>query len=311
MVRGIEGGKIVSDDTDRDDFVARLSRVAAETITPIYAWALLTNHAHMLLRSGPRGLPHAMQRLLTGYATAYNLRHRRHGHLFQNRYKSIVCDAEAYFLELVRYIHLNPLRAGLVRSVAELDRYPYSGHRAIIAQRPMRGQDCASVLQSFAPCPNQAVRAYAHFVELGVAKEERHELTPTPQGSATERRRLRKQPQTRAESNAEDTRILGDERFVRRVLAEMGDRPQRATERRCDEETIRHLIQQVCDRYGTSATELSSGSRRKAVSRARCEIAETLALLRGVPLVVIARHAGVSPCAITKILRRSSDRGRS
>jgi hypothetical protein len=69
-----------------------------------------------------------MRRLLTGYAVSYNLRHRRHGHVFQNRYKSIVCDRDNYFTELARYIHLNPLRVELVKDLKELENYPYCGH---------------------------------------------------------------------------------------------------------------------------------------------------------------------------------------
>ena len=114
MVRGIERGKIVDDDTDRENFVSRLGDLSVDTQTSIYAWALMNNHAHILLRSSPIGLSDFMRRFLTGYAISYNRRHRRWGHLFQNRYKSIICDEDAYFKELVRYIHLNPLRAGLV-----------------------------------------------------------------------------------------------------------------------------------------------------------------------------------------------------
>ena len=73
-----------------------------------------------------------MRRLLTGYAQGFNRRHRRRGHLFQNRYKSIVCEEDPYLLELVRYIHLNPLGGLLVKSLGELDRYPRSGHRVLI-----------------------------------------------------------------------------------------------------------------------------------------------------------------------------------
>src|SRR5271157_3871438 len=113
MLRGMERGQIVADREDREAFVARLGDIATATGTTLYAWALLPNHAHLLLRSGPQGLPQFMRRLLTGYAVTYNRRHKRIGHLFQNRYKSIVVEEDAYFRELVRYIHLNPLRAGL------------------------------------------------------------------------------------------------------------------------------------------------------------------------------------------------------
>ena len=70
-----------------------------------------------------------MRRLLTGYAVSHNRRHRRHGHLFQNRYKSILCQEDTYLLELVRYIHLNLLRAKIVKSLTESDEYPYSDQR--------------------------------------------------------------------------------------------------------------------------------------------------------------------------------------
>ena len=72
---------------------------------------------------------------MTGYAVTFNKRHKRSGHLFQNRYKSIVCEEDSYLLELIRYIHLNPLRAGLVKDLKELDRYPWTGHSAILGKR--------------------------------------------------------------------------------------------------------------------------------------------------------------------------------
>jgi len=96
MVRGIEGNLIVSDDHDRTEFVSRLGRAASSTSTIIYAWALMTNHAHFLLKSGNVGLSTFMRKLMTGYAVSFNRRHKRHGHLFQNRYKSIVCEEEPY-----------------------------------------------------------------------------------------------------------------------------------------------------------------------------------------------------------------------
>ncbi|HSW39910.1 MAG TPA: transposase [Acidobacteriota bacterium] len=100
IIRGIEKRQIVYDDRDRENFVKRLGDLAKETKTHIYAWSLMTNHAHLLLRSGPSGLPKFMRRFLTGYGVTYNHRHHRQGHLFQNRYHSIVCDEDVYFQEL-------------------------------------------------------------------------------------------------------------------------------------------------------------------------------------------------------------------
>jgi REP element-mobilizing transposase RayT len=111
IFRGIEQRLIFRDDRDRDQLIDRLSEILAETDTPCYAWALMPNHVHFLLKTGLTPIATIMRRLLTGYAGYFNRRHRRHGHLFQNRYKSILCQEESYFRELVRYIHLNPLRA--------------------------------------------------------------------------------------------------------------------------------------------------------------------------------------------------------
>jgi len=164
MVRGIEGNRIVKDDDDRHLFVSRLGIAAAATGTKIYAWALMTNHAHLLLKSGGSGLPIFMRKFLTGYAILYNRRHFRNGHLFQNCYKSIICEEELYFLKLVSYIHLNPLRAGMVGSLEERLHYPWSGHATVINRINRDWQDREYVLHYFGENEREAQRAYLQFV---------------------------------------------------------------------------------------------------------------------------------------------------
>jgi REP element-mobilizing transposase RayT len=132
MARGIEGREIFKDDEDRKSFLDRFAIILEETQTQCYAWALIPNHFHLLLRTGSTPISTVMRRLMTGYAVTFNRRHKRIGHLFQNRYKSIVCEEDAYLLELIRYIHLNPLRAGLADDLKELDKYPWSGHSYIL-----------------------------------------------------------------------------------------------------------------------------------------------------------------------------------
>lgn len=112
--RGVERRDIFVVDRDRESFLDRFSTLLVDTDTGCLAWALMSNHIHLLLRPGPAGLATFMRRLLTGHAVAFNLRHQRVGHLFQNRYHSILCDEDSYLLPLIRYIHLNPLQAGLV-----------------------------------------------------------------------------------------------------------------------------------------------------------------------------------------------------
>ena len=92
IVRGIERRRIFYDDLDRENFIERFGIVLTESDTPCFAWALIPNHAHLLLRTGTTPMATVIRRLLTGYAVSFNRRHRRHGQLFQNRYKSILCQ---------------------------------------------------------------------------------------------------------------------------------------------------------------------------------------------------------------------------
>jgi REP element-mobilizing transposase RayT len=116
--RGIERQRIFQDDVDREDFVQRMARLDEAEALTVYAWALLPNPFHLLVRTGRQSLARSLRSLLTGYASALNRRYRRSGHLFQNRYKSVVCDEEVYFLALLCYLPLNPLRA---RIMADLE----------------------------------------------------------------------------------------------------------------------------------------------------------------------------------------------
>ena len=114
MIRGIERRNIFRNNKDREDFIKRLENLCPETQTKCYAWVFIPNHAHFLFRTGREPLSRLMRRLLTGYVIGFNHRHGRRGQLFQNRYKSIICQEETYLLELVRYIHLNPIRGGMI-----------------------------------------------------------------------------------------------------------------------------------------------------------------------------------------------------
>ena len=112
IARAIDGTLLFRERKDREIFLSRLPLLLKMTGTLILAWALMDNHFHLLILSGQQKVSKFMRCLLTGYALYYNRKYRRRGHLFQNRFKSIVCEKETYLLELVRYIHLNPLRAG-------------------------------------------------------------------------------------------------------------------------------------------------------------------------------------------------------
>jgi len=208
-------------------FVERLGALATSVQTPIYAWALLSNHAHLLLRSGPDGLPTFMRRLLTGYAQAYNRRHRRHGQLCQNRYKAIVCEEERYFNELVRSIHLNPLRAKLVTTLRELDAYAWCGHATLRGLKEQPWQDARAVLARFGKTHAEARRTYRDYLAEGIPQGRRPELVGggllRSRGGWAEVVAVRKH----GDREFTDERVLGSGEFVATLLREAGERRER------------------------------------------------------------------------------------
>ncbi len=177
IVRGIERRKIFRSDYDRNNLVDRLSELIPETQTDCFAWALIPNHFHLLLRTGSVPIAVLMRRLLTGYAGWFNRKYKRHGQLFQNRYKSILCQEDLYLMELVRYIHLNPLRAGLVADMKELAKHPWSGHSAVMNKTVKPWQNIDYVLGLFSDQKRSARKRYSAFVEKGVLEGKRDDLT--------------------------------------------------------------------------------------------------------------------------------------
>jgi len=305
MMRGIERRRIVVDDKDRKDLIDRMGDLAAQTNTAIYAWALLKNHAHILLRSGSCGLPAYMRRLLTGYAISFNRRHHRHGHLFQNRYKSIVCEEDPYFRELVRYIHLNPLRGGDVKSLDELDRYAWCGYSVVMGNVKRDWQDVEYVLRWFGKTVREGRKNYRRFVREGVDQGRRPELVGggliRSRGGWSAVRSLRRL----GIDERSDERILGSGDFVVAVTeeAEEGVRRQMPLTQLRDEAVRR--IEAVCRENHVNIRALQSGSRTRDVAGARSVLCQTLVKELGLSLAETARHLGVSTAAIAAALKRS------
>jgi REP element-mobilizing transposase RayT len=268
MVRGLERRVIFTDETDREDFLARVAALAEQGSWTVYAWALLPNHAHLLVRTGTRPLPRCMRSLLTGYAGAFNRRHKRIGHLFQNRYKSIVVEEEPYLLELVRYLHLNPLRAKVVPDLRRLTRYPWTGHSALLGTVSRPWQDTQTILAQFGPTVPRARTAYQAFLAAGRPQGRRPELQGggllRSQGGwrgVTELRRGR-------EAYQGDARILGSTEFVAQL--------QRAAEPATPRPRARPLavlVARVCRAVGIAPSALPGPGRGARVSRARAGVA--------------------------------------
>lgn len=290
MVRGIEKRDIFMDDLDRRRFIKRFSELLVATETDCLAWALLDNHIHLLLRLRRIYLGKFMRRLLTGYAVTFNRRHQRSGHLFQNRYKSIVCDEEAYLLELVRYIHLNPLRAGIVTTEDELGRYAWCGHGVLLGKGELPGQATAEILGRFGQTLGTSRARYRLFVEEGIAMGDRKDLT----GRVN---LLEQSAQDGDNDELRDPRILGRGDFVEQLLLHTETMPS------CRKVPLKSIIERVRGKLGLSLAELRSQTRAQGVAHARSLICH-IAFSCGHRGVDIAHQLGISGAGVSVAAQR-------
>jgi len=305
IIRGIERRKIFRDNRDRDDMIDRLSELLPATSTVCYAWAFLSNHAHFLFRSGNSGLPTLMRRLLTGYAVTFNRRHRRHGQLFQNRYKSIICQEDLYLKELVRYIHLNPLRAKLVSKISDLNKYKYCGHSALMGKRICPWQDEKYVLSFFGRNKQEGRESYYSYVKEAKDQGRRPELVGggliRSLGGWAEARTLRLKGQDRVKG---DERILGDGDFVTSLLSEADERLDRGYELKRLGVDLGKLEERILEIYEIDKTDLYSKSRQNPRSEARSVFCYWAVRELGVEGARMATLLKMSPSGVAYAVRR-------
>ncbi len=304
ICRGIERRKIFTDDADKNYFVSRLGRVISETQTPCYSWALIDNHFHLLLKTGNVPIATVMRRLLTGYAVSFNLRHNRSGRLFQNRYKSILCQEEAYLLELVRYIHLNPLRAGLVSSMHQLDRYRYCGHGVLMRKINNNWQDTQYVLRLFGKSVSSARKRYRGFVEKGGKKGRRPDLTGgglirTAGGWAALKAYRRLKIHIKG-----DERILGDSDFVESVLEEQNERFERRYRIQRQGYDFDKIVDRVATIFKLKPEEVLSNVKQRARVKARSVLCYWAANDLKMTGTAVARRLKMSKSAVSRAVAR-------
>jgi putative transposase len=301
MIRGIERRNIFRNDRDRNDFINRLASLIPETQTSCYAWAFLPNHAHFLFRSGPSGIAHFMRKLLTGYVVSFNRRYHRSGQLFQNRYKSIICQEEVYFKELIRYIHLNPIRARIVSTLPELDRFPFSGHSALMGNKERAWQEKDYVLRFFADTQTEAQRLYRSFVGAGFDQGRREDLSGggllRSTGGWSEVKRQRERVKG-------DQRILGDSDFVLGLLRNAEEGYERQALIKSKGYTLEMIADQVASLYSIAREDILSKGREALRVEARSLFCYVAAHNLRISVTALARRLGMAASSISYAVRR-------
>jgi REP element-mobilizing transposase RayT len=290
LLRGIERRRIFLDVGDRGDFLDRLARQVGEGGGTCFAWALMPNHAHLLLRTGERPLSEVMRRLNTGYARAFNLRHRRSGYLFQDRFRSILVEEDAHLRALLRYVHLNPVRAKLVPSLDALARHPWTGHIRLMGFQRAGFQAVDQVLGWFSPDPRAARCALRRWMEAGLGESgDRDVIRPATRTSGPWPVGARESPMQGAAA----------------ALADATPPEIRARERRRQGWTLELLAAWVCAEMGADLAKVRSGSRRRRESRARSVIGYFATRQLGYTLLEVTKLTGVTAGPMSRSVRRA------
>ncbi|HEU4395361.1 MAG TPA: transposase [Planctomycetota bacterium] len=283
MVRGIERRRIFLDDEDRHQFVSRLDLVVRETGTRCFAFAAMPNHFHLLLETGPTPLSLVMRCLGTAYAMDFNRRHERVGYVFQNRFLSKLVRNDGGLLAVVRYVHLNPVRAGLVADLDALAIHPWTGHAALMGRRRADFLDTEFVLSRLASETGTARAELVRWMALGLRPPDPDaDPTADPGGAASP---------PPADDPPEVADPAASIEAWRRGMLERGWSAPR-------------VVWAVCERFDVDPDALRGGDRSPPVSRAREAVAGLASGVLGHPHATVARASGVSRQAVEQALAR-------
>jgi len=275
IVRGNNREDIFRDRADYLRYLEKLVYFSGEGGTTLYAYCLMPNHVHLLLEMGKISLSKVLQRFHTWYTLYFNRRYDRVGHVFQGRYKAILCDRDAYLLELVRYIHLNPVRAGLVQRPQD---YMWSSHGIYISVDKSGTIDPSLVLGQFSDDRAAARRSYRSFVMEEATQGRREDLY-----------------------RVSDQRILGNETFQKQVYARQGDE-KRVSVGMLIVHFELHELEEIMEKAmgGESGFLRSGGQSGSWMRRIFCYIARTYGAHKGRDVAV---YIGKDQATVTRAVR--------
>lgn len=301
MGHGVGDEYVLGTDADKGSFLARMDFLGPSMDFRVYAWALMPSHYHLLIEVGSHKLHEIMHRLLGGFSKSYNRRHGHRGHVFMSRFKSILVCKDEYLYELIRYINLNPLRAGLVDNLSDLADYPWTGHRAMIHGAEHLWHDVNAVLGAFGMDADSSRGAYLSYLSSGIADGESDLLESgnlrigrsgvvVEKGARSDQRRY----------DYVGT-VLGSREFAVESALILDDRRRQTRSRGHEHEEVEAIIERVCELYGIDCIRLKGRSKGGAASKARITAARLL-FEAGISRADISRRLNLAPSTITRLL---------
>ena len=286
------------------EFIQRLSTGLLKKEILCYAWVLMSNHVHLLLSPTRETISNLLGSVLTSYAIYFNRRYQRSGYLYQNRYKSILCQKEKYLYELIRYIHLNPLRAGIVKNMEELNQYRWSGHRYLVENIKIKWQDKVEVLRRFGRTRKEAIREYQNFVYAGVKEGNKSELEggglKRSAGSWQEIKKMKKEK----DYWISDERILGEGEFVEKALSIGEEAISKQVKLKKQGWDLEQLASKICQEMGVEERKIRQRCRQPKDVCAKRLFAYYAYKELGVKRQLIAEYLGVSGSAVSQAVNQ-------
>ncbi len=272
ILRGNGGRDIFRSEADRSRFYLLIQEGLERYGHRVHAFCLMTNHVHLLIEVGTVPLSRIMQNLSFRYTRYVNATEKSMGHLFQGRYKGLIIDKDSYLLELTRYIHCNPVRAGLVANPA---KYRWSSHQAYLGGESIPWLTTGTVLAQFASQTKKARSLYLRFVQAGVEESHRQDF----------------------HSGSHEGRILGDDRFSEKVLAQAGE------EAKC-RVGLAEVIKAACSIYNLTESALVEPGKKQPAAEVRAVIAFLVREREGLSLTEMGRYTHRDVAALSRAAGR-------
>jgi putative transposase len=263
---------------DRKYFYELLAEGVVRFGYRVHAFCLMTNHLHLALQVGDRELSAGMQNLSFRYTRYLNARRKQVGHVFQGRFKAFLVDQDRYGLALVRYLHLNPVRAKMVRQASA---FPWSSHRAYLGEEDLPWLTTDWVLGQFSERLGSARQRFADFVDAGV----RDGHSEVFYGGEA------------------DGRVVGEEDFLKKVL------PRRTAKIKAP--SLKQIVAHVCNGYGLTEGALKAPGRGRQPAQARALVAWLATQSRACTLAEVAEHFSRSPSTLSHLVAKLEKLSRS
>jgi putative transposase len=278
ILRGNDHQDIFADDKDRFRFFSILDIVRQRIPFKIHAFCLMTSHFHLELQVVDAPLSKIMQRIAIRYVQWFNWKHHKTGHLFERRYKAVLVDTDEYLKELAAYIHLNPVRARMVKTP---EKYKWSSHRAYLGKMTLPWLETDLILSTFSPSDRKGAQAsFKEFVNSMIGQERNKYF--------------------HGEKNI-DSRLLGDEYFVLDILDGLKEEPPTKPD-------LEMVLAAVVEVIGPDAPRLLTSAARDARSfEARALAAWAVLQFSSATLSELARYCGRDHSTMSCAARRIED----